>query len=104
MLAECFSTSNVCSEAERPKSETGRRPSMAGVSGDVSSVPKLTSMKRGPGYRSSFSGTVATVFGASGAVGRAVCNRLGKSGTQVRKKQYLILRLCYEQTYFIDQN
>ena len=61
---------------------------MAGVSGDASSVPKLTSMKRGPGYRSSFSGTVATVFGASGAVGRAVCNRLGKSGSRVRKKQY----------------
>ena len=58
---------------------------MAGVSGDTSSVPTLTSMKRGPGYRSSFSGSVATVFGASGAVGRVVCNRLGKNGTQVRK-------------------
>jgi NADH dehydrogenase (ubiquinone) 1 alpha subcomplex subunit 9 len=59
---------------------------MAGVSGDTSSVPTLTAMKRGPGYRSSFSGSVATVFGASGAVGRAVCNRLGKSGTQVCAK------------------
>ena len=56
---------------------------MSGVSGDTSSVPTLTSMKRGPGYRSSFSGSVATVFGASGAVGRVVCNRLGKNGTQV---------------------
>ena len=58
---------------------------MSGVSGDASTVPTLTAMKRGPGYRSSFSGTVATVFGASGAVGRAVCNRLGKSGTQVKE-------------------
>lgn len=95
--AHCFSTSNACAEAERPRSETGRRPRMAGVSGDTSSVPTLTAMKRGPGYRSSFSGSVATVFGASGAVGRAVCNRLGKSGTQFivpyRGDHYDVLRL-----------
>jgi len=92
-----YSTSQVCSDAQRPKSETGRKPSMSGVSGDASTVPTLTAMKRGPGYRSSFSGTVATVFGASGAVGRAVCNRLGKSGTQFivpyRGDHYEVMRL-----------
>lgn len=93
----CFSTSNAFADAERPRSETGRRPTMVGVSGDVSSTPNLTSMKRGPGYRSSFSGMVATVFGANGAVGRAVCNRLGKSGTQFivpyRGDHYDVMRL-----------
>jgi len=93
----CYSTSQVCSDVQRPKSETGRKPSMSGVSGDASTVPTLTAMKRGPGYRSSFSGTVATVFGASGAVGRAVCNRLGKSGTQFivpyRGDHYEVMRL-----------
>lgn len=39
--------------------------------------------KRGTGGRSSFNGVVATVFGASGFVGRYVCNKLGKIGTQV---------------------
>ncbi|XP_041059374.1 NADH dehydrogenase [ubiquinone] 1 alpha subcomplex subunit 9, mitochondrial isoform X1 [Carcharodon carcharias] len=38
---------------------------------------------RGKGGRSSFSGIVATVFGASGFVGRYVVNRLGRIGSQV---------------------
>merc|ERR1712062_752442 len=43
----------------------------------------LTAYKRGTGGRSSFSGVVATVLGASGFLGRYVVNRLGKIGTQV---------------------
>lgn len=40
-------------------------------------------MRRGTGGRSSFNGIVATVFGATGFVGRYLCNKLGKSGTQM---------------------
>lgn len=45
--------------------------------------PNLAAYKRGTGGRSSFNGIVATVFGCSGFVGRYVCNRLGKIGTQL---------------------
>jgi NADH dehydrogenase (ubiquinone) 1 alpha subcomplex subunit 9 len=40
----------------------------------------LTNYKRGSGGRSSFSGTIATVFGASGIIGGDIVNRLGKLG------------------------
>jgi NADH dehydrogenase (ubiquinone) 1 alpha subcomplex subunit 9 len=43
----------------------------------------LAAYKRGRGGRSSFSGIVATVLGASGFTGRYVVNRLGKMGSQV---------------------
>lgn len=44
--------------------------------------PAAQAIKRGTGGRSSFNGTVCTVFGGGGLVGRAVVNRLGKIGTQ----------------------
>ncbi|XP_003390219.1 PREDICTED: NADH dehydrogenase [ubiquinone] 1 alpha subcomplex subunit 9, mitochondrial-like [Amphimedon queenslandica] len=40
-------------------------------------------VKRGTGGRSSFSGTVATVFGCTGFCGRYIVNRLGQVGSQI---------------------
>lgn len=57
----------------------------------------MGALKRGTGGRSSFNGTIATVFGCSGFIGRYVCNRLGQSGTQMilpyRGDHYDVLRL-----------
>jgi len=81
-----LSTSNVSSSLvknvpdakEAPKVEPRRKSKMA-----TSNSVGFTNLKQGSGYRSSFSGKVATVFGGTSMVGRGVTNRLGKTGTQM---------------------
>jgi len=92
-----FQSGRFMSGDSRPKSETGRVSRMTNITKNDGSVPELTAMKRGQGFRSSFSGKVATLFGCSGALGRYVSNRVGKSGTQCimpyRSDHYDVLRL-----------
>lgn len=72
----------------------------ANYSSDVPRKLKTTNLaaiKRGTGGRSSFNGVVATVFGCTGFLGRYVCNKLGKTGSQLilpyRADHYEALRL-----------
>jgi len=75
-----YSTSPSSSGTERDKPP--KRP-IAEPNPHTTFKPSLAALKRGTGGRSSFNGMVATVFGATGLIGQAVCNRLGKAGTQV---------------------
>lgn len=76
----CFLKADYSSNAPRPLSTTD-----------------VAAFKRGTGGRSSFNGTVATVFGSTGFLGRYVCNKLGKMGSQMilpyRADHYEALRL-----------
>ncbi|VDN16327.1 unnamed protein product [Dibothriocephalus latus] len=51
--------------------------------GFASEPISLSNLKRGTGGRCSFNGIIATVFGASGYLGRHVVNQLGRMGAQV---------------------
>jgi len=67
------------STSSSSNAEEGRRRRAGLVKDGIN----LANMKRGTGYRSSFSGLVATVFGATGMIGRGVTSRFGKNGTQM---------------------
>ncbi len=50
---------------------------------DTAKSRNLAEYTRGTGGRSSFSGNVVTIFGATGVVGRILANRFGKEGSQL---------------------
>ena len=50
---------------------------------DIAVRGRKVFQRQGPGGRSSNSGLTATVFGATGMVGRTLVNNLGKQGTTI---------------------
>ncbi|XP_067000318.2 NADH dehydrogenase [ubiquinone] 1 alpha subcomplex subunit 9, mitochondrial [Anabrus simplex] len=98
-----MATATIRCSGQLARSQTGAAASLtcfhSPYSTDVRQIknPDLSALRRGTGGRSSFNGIVATVFGASGFLGRYLCNRLGKIGTQLiipyRGDHYDVLRL-----------
>jgi len=81
IVSSCQVSKAGLSTTPNSNAQEGRKSKMAvGVKeGGVN----LANMKRGSGYRSSFTGQVATIFGATGMIGRGVTSRFGKNGTQM---------------------
>ncbi|KAJ2997566.1 39kDa subunit of ndufa9, NADH:ubiquinone oxidoreductase [Globomyces sp. JEL0801] len=67
------------------KSHSFKNPTSVSIRNvhDVIVREKKVHIKQGPGGRSSNDGTVATVFGATGFIGRNVVNNLGRKGTTI---------------------
>merc|ERR1739847_179138 len=80
IVSSCQISKAGLSTSSSSNAEEGRKSKM---SVNVKEGVNLANMKRGSGYRSSFTGTVATVFGATGMIGRGVTSRMGKMGTQM---------------------
>jgi len=67
------------SAVEKPPPKSGLVPEIP----DTAPSGLQASHKKSTGGRSSFSGNIVTVFGASGIVGMNLVNRLGKEGAQI---------------------
>lgn len=71
------SFANLCSNYSTDNTSTNP------PSNDLLASLNMARYARGTGGRSSVNGNVVTVFGATGMMGRIICNRLGKEGSQM---------------------